>query len=96
MSFDEVHDVPVFHAFRYNRKAQGLQYDTKKWKDVVVLKPLPPNNFFCEELRFSRQKLFECLHDKIIYLVYLLVICSRHPQGFYRHRAPIDRCLVNV
>ena len=63
MGFDEAHDVPILHAFRYDRKPWGLQHDTKKWQNVVVLKPLPPDNLFCEELIFSHDQLFGHLYD---------------------------------
>ena len=96
MSFDEVHDVPVSHVLRYDRKPWGLQHDTQKWKNIVVLKPLPSDGFFCKELRFSHEQLFGCPYEQIIYLVCLLVCCSGHPQGFYRHSTPIDPCLVHV
>jgi len=51
MGLDKVYDVPVFHSFRDNREKQRRQRDTDKRQNVLVPKPLPPNNLFDEVLR---------------------------------------------
>lgn len=47
----KVHDIPIFHPFRYDGKVRRLRHDTDKRQDIFVLEPFPPDNFFDQELR---------------------------------------------
>ena len=59
MSLNEVHDAAVPHSFRYDRKKWRFQRNANKGQDVLVAKPLPPNNLFDEELGYSMSDLFD-------------------------------------
>ena len=58
MGHDEIHYISVLHQFRYDRKKWIFQRNADKWQDVLVAKPLPPNNLFDKELMVKYEWLF--------------------------------------
>jgi hypothetical protein len=56
VSFDKVRDVSTCHSFRDDRKKRRRQRDTDERQDVLVLKPLPSNDLFDEELRVQYER----------------------------------------
>jgi len=56
MGPDKLHDVPVLHPFRYDRKTWRLQQNTEKWQDVLMSEPLPSNGLLDKQLGVSCER----------------------------------------
>ena len=62
---DKVHDIPIVHQFRGDRNlCWRCKHNAYERQDVLMPKPLPPYDFFDEELQMSYKRLFSGFKSK--------------------------------